>query len=181
MTRRGTLAYYLAAWVIGCFVMAFLKWLGDTLAGNFQAASILLTTYFFSLIFGAIAILLFAFLMRRAMRLVGTHSLWAWCLWGAVLAFAEIEALIGAQGPLLSILLSIHSGALGAVFFAAVLQAAGSLAGRNLWQAPVGGAITAVVLCLVDRAFAYSSEMPATPEGEGVLTGNSGLRENKSA
>jgi hypothetical protein len=25
MTRRGTLAYYLAAWVIGCFVVAFLR------------------------------------------------------------------------------------------------------------------------------------------------------------
>ena len=57
MTRRGTLAYYLAAWVIGCFVMAFLQWLGEALAGNFQTASILLTKYFFTLIFGAIAIL----------------------------------------------------------------------------------------------------------------------------
>ena len=180
MTRRGTLVYYLAAWVIGCFVMAFLQWLGDTLAGNFQTASILLTTYFFSLIFGAFAILLFAFLMRRAMRLAGTYALWAWCLSGAIMAFLEIEALIRAQGPVLAILLLIHSGASGAVFFAAALEAAGSLAGRNLWQAPAGGAITAVVLCLVDRAFAYSSEMRAR-EGEGVLTGNTGLRENKSA
>jgi hypothetical protein len=181
MTRRGTLAYYLAAWVIGCFVMAFLQWLGEALAGTFQPASILLTTYFFSLIFGAVAILLFALLLRRSMRLVRTHALWAWCLWGAVVASAEIEGLIGAQGPLLSVLLSIRSGAFGAVFFAAVLEAAGSLAGRNLWQAPVGGAITAVVLCLVDRAFAYSGEVRATVEGDGVLTGNAGLRENKSA
>jgi type IV secretory pathway TraG/TraD family ATPase VirD4 len=177
MTRRGTLAYYLAAWVIGCFVMAFLQWLGETLAGNFQTASILLTTYFFSLIFGALAILLFAFLLRRSMRLAGTHALWAWVVWGAILAFAEIMALARAQGALLS----IRSGAFGEVFFAAVLKAADSLAGRNLWQAPAGGAITAAVLCLVDRAFAYSSETRATMKADGVLMGNAGWREDKSA
>jgi hypothetical protein len=159
MTRRGTLAYYLAAWVIGCFVVAFLQWLGEALAGNFHTASILLTTYFFSLIFGAIAILLFAFLLRRSMGLLGTHALWAWFLWGAILSFVEILALIHAQ----SALLSIRSGEFGEIFFAAVLNAADSLSGRNLWQAPVDGAITAVVLCLVDRAFAYSSE--AEPKG----------------
>jgi len=177
MTRRGTLAYYLAAWVIGCFVMAFLQWLGEALAGNFQTASILLTKYFFTLIFGAIAILLFAFLLRRSMRLVGTHVLWAWCLWGAVLAFVEILVLIRTQGALLS----IHSGAFGEIFFAAVLKAADSLAGQNVWQAPVGGAITSVVLCLVDRAFADSSEMRTTAGAGAVLTGNAGLHENKSA
>ena len=26
MTRRGTLAYYLAAWVVGCFVVSLLIW-----------------------------------------------------------------------------------------------------------------------------------------------------------
>jgi hypothetical protein len=181
MTRRGTLAYYLAAWVIGCFVMAFLRWLGEALAGDFQTASILLTTYFFSLIFGAIAILLFALLLRRSMRLVGSRAVWAWFLWGAILGFAEIVALIRAQGPLLSILLSIHSGAFGAVFFAAVLEGAGSLAGRNLWQAPVGGAITAAVLYLIDRAFDHSSEMQAATGADAVLTGNTRLREDKPA
>jgi hypothetical protein len=169
MTRRGTLAYYLAAWVIGCFVVSFLQWLGETVAGNFHTAAILLTTYFFSLIFGAMAILLFAFLLRRSMHLAGTHALWAWFLGGAILAFVEIWVLIRAQGALLS----IRSGPFGGIFFAAVLKAADSLAGGNLWQAPVGGAITAMVLCLVDRAFAYSGEMPARVAG-GVLAGPSG-------
>jgi hypothetical protein len=79
---------------------------------------------------------------------------WAWFSWGAILAFLEIGALLHAQNALLS----FRSGEFGEIFFAAVLNAADSLAGRNLWQAPVAGAITAVVLCLVDRAFAYSSE-----------------------
>ena len=51
MTRRGTLAYYLAAWVIGCFVISLLQWIGEAVAGEIHTASILLTTYFFSLIF----------------------------------------------------------------------------------------------------------------------------------
>lgn len=154
MTRRGTLAYYLAAWVIGCFVIAFLQWLGEALAGNFQTASILLTRYFFSLIFGAVSMLLFAFLLRRSMRLFRTHAVWAWLLWGAILAFLEIFALIHAQNALLS----FRAGEFGEIFFAAVLNAADSLAGRNLWQAPAAGAITAAVLCLVDRAFVYAGE-----------------------
>ena len=154
MTRRGTLAYYLAAWVIGCFVVSLLLWAGDALAGDFETASSLLTTYFFSLAFGATAVLLFAFLLRRSMRVLGTHSLWAWLLSGAVLAFLLILGLIRAQSPLLS----IRSGEFGEIFFGAVLKAADALAGRNLWQAPVDGAITAAVLCLVDRAFDRANE-----------------------
>jgi hypothetical protein len=154
MTRRGTLAYYLAAWVIGCFVASFLQWIGEAFAGEIQTASILLTTYFFSLAFGAVAILLFAFLLRRSMQLLGTHALWTWFLSGAVLSLLEVSALVHAQ----SALLSIRSGQFGEIFFAAVLNAADALTGRNFWQAPADGAITAVVLCLVDRAFAGPTE-----------------------
>ncbi len=154
MTRRGTLAYYLAAWVIGCFVVSLLQWIGEALAGEIHTASILLTTYFFSLAFGAVAILLFALLLRRSMRLLGTHALWIWFLSGAILSLVEIFALTRAQ----SALLSIRSGEFGEIFFAAVLDAADVLAGHNFWQAPVDGALTAVVLCLVDRAFARPNE-----------------------
>jgi hypothetical protein len=154
MTRRGTLAYYLAAWVIGCFVVAFLQWLGEALAGEIHPASILLTTYFFSLIFGAVAILLFAFLLRRSLRLLKSHALWMWLLAGAVLSLLEILILIHMRNAILS----IRVGEFGEFFFAAVLNAAGTLSGHNLWQAPVDGAITAVVLCIIDRAFARSNQ-----------------------
>ena len=154
MTRRGTLAYYLAAWVIGCFVVSFLQWLAEALAGGTPAASVLLTTYFFSLVFGAGAVLLFAFLLRGMMRLLRTHALWIWISSGAVLASLEILAFIHAQNALLS----VPSGGFGEFFFAAVLKAADSLSGHNLWQAGVGGAATAAVLCLVDRAFDRPNE-----------------------
>lgn len=157
MTRRGSLAYYLAAWVIGCFVVALMQWAGEALAGELQTASILLTTYFFSLVFGAVAMLLFAFLLRRWMRLLGTHAQWAWFLSGGILSFLEIFALSHAQ----SALLSIRSGQFGEILFAAILKAADALSGRNFWQAPIDGALTAAVLCLVDRAFARSNENEA--------------------
>lgn len=160
MTRQGTLAYYLAAWVVGCFVIAVSQWVGEAFAGEIHTASILLTTYFFSLIFGAVAVLLFAFLLRRWMRLIGSHTRWAWLVSGAVLALLQTYILIHAQ----SALLSIRSGQFGEVLFAAILNAADSLSGRNLWQAPVDGAITASVLCIVDRAFSRPDETAPEPK-----------------
>lgn len=149
MTRRGTLAYYLAAWVIGCFVVSTLQWTGAALAGYFEPASNLLIRYFFTLVFGAIAVLLFSFLLRRLMRLLGTHAPWAWFVSGAMMALALIFALLRAQGALLS----IRGNELGEILFGAILKAADVFAGRNIWQAPADGALTALVLCLVDRAF----------------------------
>jgi hypothetical protein len=160
MTRRGTLAYYLAAWVIGCFVVSLLQWIGEAFSGEIQTISILLTTYFFSLIFGAVAILVFAFLLRRWMRLLGSHAQWAWMMSGGALALLQMSILIRAQ----SALLSIRSGELGEFFFAALLRAADALAGQNLWQAPIDGAITAGVLCLVDRAFIRPNEAAREPK-----------------
>ena len=156
MTRRGTLAYYLAAWVIGCFVVAVLQWIADAFAGSMGTASALLITYFFSLVFGAVTILLFAFLLRRCMRLMKAGSLWIWVVSGAALAFVLIIALIHAQNALLS----MRSGQFGELFFGLILKAVDSLSGHNLWQAPVAGATTAAVLGLVDRAFAPQNHAP---------------------
>jgi len=159
MTRRGTLAYYLAAWVIGCFVVSLLQWIGEAFAGEIQTASILLTTYFFSLIFGAVAILLFAFLLRRWMRLLGSYAQWAWMLSGGALALLQMFILIRAQ----SALLLTRSGEFGGFLSGTLLKAADVLAG-HLWQAPIDGAITAAVLCLVDRAFVRPNEAATEPK-----------------
>jgi hypothetical protein len=149
MTRRGTLAYYLAAWVIGCFVVSFLQWTGDAIAGDFRPASALLTTYFFSLVFGAVSVLLFSSLLRLSMRLLGTHNLLVWPLAGGLLALLLIVGVIRAQGALVS----LRSSPLGEILMGVALKAADALRGRNLWLVPVDGAMTGLVLCLVDRAF----------------------------
>jgi hypothetical protein len=104
--------------------------------------------------------LLFAFLLRRWMRSLGTHAQWAWLVSGAGVGLVLIFILIRAQ----SALLSIRSGEFGELLFAAVLKAADSLSGRNFWQAPVDGAITGWVLCLVDRAFSRTTEATTEPK-----------------
>jgi hypothetical protein len=159
MTRRGTLAYYLAAWVIGCFVLSVMAWgLARPQEGvPLAAPARLLILYFLSLAYGAVDMLLFAFLLRRAMRLWGTHNLWLWMFAGAVLGAALVrlllwsgDALVGAsplsgRGPLSYLLLAFWT-------------APNALRLAGIWQAPIGGALTAIVLCLVDRAFNRPAE-----------------------
>ena len=53
MTRQGTLAYYLAAWVIGCFIVSLLVWVIAVASGQPPRAAMLLEMYFFALVFGA--------------------------------------------------------------------------------------------------------------------------------
>src|SRR6185312_9609690 len=97
MTQRGTLAYYLAAWVIGCFIAALLAWCVGAWYGAYAVnASVLLTEYFLSLIFGAADALLFAFLLRRLMHSWHTYTVWVWLLSGAGIAAVVIGVLIAA-------------------------------------------------------------------------------------
>jgi uncharacterized membrane protein len=150
MTRRGSLAYYLAAWVIGTFIVAIPIGFGHT-----TKISELLMTYFFALMFGATDALLFALVLRRIMRWIGTHTMWAWLLTGGcmasvltlLLAWSGNTAmrLEGLPGPLQRILQSV---------FTVIWTAPITLQHESpWWLVPIDGAVTAGVLCLVDRAF----------------------------
>jgi hypothetical protein len=158
MTRRGTLAYYLAAWVIGCFVISALMLAKDLVngAGNVNGA-VLITTYFFALIFGAADALLFAMLLRRVMRLWGTSVVWHWLLAGAAVGLVLMllvqvdDAWTRWRAPL--------TGPAG-YLFQVFLMAPDALRRSAWWQAPLGGGITAAVLALVDRAFARTEPLP---------------------
>jgi hypothetical protein len=153
MTRHGTLAYYLAAWVIGCFIVSLLAWLIAVMAGQPARASLLLTTYFFALVFGAVDALLFAFLLRRLMHWRRTHAVALWLVAGAGVGFALIlllteanDAWINWNGPL--------NGTI-AFFLSALLAAPDALRHAGFWQVPIEGGGLGVVLCLVDRAFNF--------------------------
>jgi Na+/melibiose symporter-like transporter len=156
MTRRGTLAYYLAAWVIGCFVAAVLFF---SVTGGAGAAALLLT-YFFTLIVGATDLLIFAFLLRRLMGRLGTHRIGNWALAGAALSslLMLLFAWISSRRPA-----AWGTGALEAVTNVLV-GGAEVLRQTGFWQAPVDGAVTAVVLCLVDRAFDRPAEAPESAQ-----------------
>ena len=105
MTTRGSLAYYLAAWVCGCFFMALALWLemqfsrAATLQGTFQSVSFL-GFCFFGLIFGAVPALLFGWILRRLMKLFPRGTVWLWVAAGAALAVLLIWCL-GSLGHLL--------------------------------------------------------------------------------
>jgi hypothetical protein len=161
MTRHGTLAYYLAAWVIGCFVISSLLWLTELLSGaSGLNASVLLMTYFFALIFGALNALFFAFLLRKVMRLWNTYAVWSWLVAGGALGFILMLLLARADDAWIRVHAPL-SGPAGYVF-QALLLAPDALRRAGPWQAPVGGAITALVLCLVDRAFARNEPTAET-------------------
>jgi hypothetical protein len=154
MTKRGTLAYYLAAWVIGCFVISLMVWLfapaqeGAPLA----APARLLILYFLSLAYGAVDILLFAVLLRGAMRLAKTHNIAIWTVSGAVLGFTLARLLLWSGDALVGASPPSGRGPLGYLLLA-FWTAPNALRRAGIWQAPIGGALTAIVLCLVDRAF----------------------------
>src|SRR5579863_316595 len=94
MTRRGSLAYYLAAWVCGCFFMSLAIWLGNRLRPTAPpSVPLLLYIYFLSLMLGAVASLLFGFLLRSAADAMHWNRIWHWLLGGAILAPALIAIL----------------------------------------------------------------------------------------
>ena len=167
MTRRGTLAYYLAAWVIGCFVVSLLLWIiaarSAAASGEEANASMLLRINFLSLIFGAPGALFFAFLLRVLMRWWGTHAVWKWMLMGAWLAVVPVLLLVPFYERY-SRSMSFVPGTMGFVL-ALILAGPGLLSHSGLWQVPIEGAVTGAVLCLVDRAF----DRPAEPNGQTSL------------
>jgi hypothetical protein len=152
MTRRGSIAYCLAAWVIGSFIVALVF---SFASDQSSSASVLIELYFFALIAGAVDLLLFALLLRRIMRLLGTHRLWAWALAGAGL-FAILTYLLAGISQKLPEALQI-----GMFRIVANIVFSGPQALRlaGLWQAPIEGALMATVLCLVDRAFDRPAEV----------------------
>jgi hypothetical protein len=161
MTRHGTLAYYLAAWVIGCFIVSLTIFASSAAIGQALRASMLLETYFFALIFGAVDALLFAFLLRRSMRLFGTHALWIWLVAGAAVAFVLVLVL-GKAFDVWNLWESANfkpDGGVTASLIALILTAPEALRRAGLWQVPINGAAIGAVLCLVDRAF---NHLPST-------------------
>ena len=164
MTRRGTLAYYLAAWVIGSSSVAVMLWIISTFgaAEESPSASIFLRIDFLSLIFGAPGALAFAFLLRQMMGWWGTHAVWKWVLAGAWLAIVPVLLLV----PLyerFSRSMNFNPGSLG-FLLALILAGPGLLSHSGLWQVPIEGAATAAVLCLVDRAFDRLDEAADTQQ-----------------
>jgi hypothetical protein len=152
MTRRGSLIYYLTAWICGCFFMSLAIWTRDRWGASVSSprsreAFGVLFFYFYGLVFGALAVLIGAFILRRIMTLLKCKTPLHWAVAGAILAPILIGGLgawgvrVGAQQRLDPRLLSFLL--LGP---AMVVQA-------GWWLAIPAGAATGFLLCRVERAF----------------------------
>lgn len=157
MTRRGSLAYYLAAWVIGGFVVALGFWWASS---TDSSVSGFLMAYFFALIAGPVDLVLFAFLLRRALRWSGTHNLFVWAMTGAALFFGLLALLTTISMNLGGALQAGGPYLLESVLF----SGPDALLAGGFWPAPLEGAGVAIVLCLVDRAFDRPAEPSQPPQ-----------------
>ncbi len=162
MTRHGTLAYYLVSWVCGCFFMSSAIFLRYTLdphrdvplslhgaVGNFWLFS------FVGWIFGIGISLVGGFLMRRLMNAFHLRSTRAWVISGAILAPIIILA-FGYLGRALQ-----SSTSKLAVAYEYVFGQAGTvILDSGWWLAIPVGALAALILFRVDRAFGHSQLIP---------------------
>jgi hypothetical protein len=153
MTRRGSLAYYLAAWICGCFFMSAAVWLKDL--GNQPVQLVtptgvagLLFFSFYGLILGAIAAMTGAFLLRRLMALAHWEQGWQWALAGAILA----PLLIGALGAWWRH--ATWPAQPGPRWLSLLAYGPSIVLEAGLWLAIPPGAATAFVLYRIHRAFA---------------------------
>lgn len=153
MTRQGSLAYYLAAWVCGCFFMSFTIWFGNELRPTVpRSVPLLFYIYFISLIFGAVTCLLFGFVIHHAASLMTWTQVWHWLAGGAVIA----PVLTGLVGAISASQLLKGSGWRAWIFVPLMgpyLIAGGGRSWMVLLTSPAGAA-TAWVLFRVQRAFA---------------------------
>jgi len=163
MTRQGTVAYYLAAWVIGCPVVALVIWLTESVEHGMGTSSELLEFCFFALMCGAIDVLLFAFILRRAMRSSGARKIAIWTLSGAVLALGLVFCLVW-LGDRVSAA-GIQRGP-GYFLYAFLFAGPAAMWSSGWWQAALDGAAIGAVLSLVDLAFnpARAPETAAGPD-----------------
>ncbi|HUK31476.1 MAG TPA: hypothetical protein VLV89_10205 [Candidatus Acidoferrum sp.] len=159
MTRKGSIAYYLAAVVCGSFFFTLAQFIigranqggiGD-LARSFIAA------FFLESIFGCVPQLLAAFVLRRLASPLRWTEAWHWAVGGAGVFLLVLFALSLLGAGFNRVAGGTRIAPLGQYLFS---QAADSLHG-GIWQALAAGALTALVLFAVNRAF--TREYPAQP------------------
>jgi hypothetical protein len=159
MTRHGTLAYYLAAWVCGCFFMStaiFLRFTLDPhrdvpLSMHGAVSNFWLFT-FVGWIFGLGISLFGGFAMRRLMHAFHLESTGAWIVSGAILAPVIVLA-FGYVGRVLQ-----NSTAKPAQAYQYAFGQAGCvILDSGWWLAIPVGALAAFILFRVNRAFAQTN------------------------
>jgi len=155
MTRRGSLAYYLASWICGGLFLTVAMYLQERASpegmgiGPTGAGAAIITTYFLVLVFCAFLSVVFAFLLRLSMDWLHADSLWQWALAGVILSLpmawgirwaSRATDAAGLQGPGRQIAVLLFLGVRG-------------IAERHVLLGLPVAALTAAVLFLIHRAF----------------------------
>ena len=155
MTRRGSLAYYLASWICGGLFLTVAMYLQERASpegmgiGPTGAGAAIITTYFLVLVFCAFLSVVFAFLLRLSMDWLHADSLWQWALAGVILSLpmawgirwaSRATDAAGLQGPGRQIAVLLFLGVRG-------------IAERHALLGLPVAALTAAVLFLIHRAF----------------------------
>ncbi len=167
MTRRGSVSYYLAGWVVGCLFMSLAVWLPGRWepthwTPEFKGASGFLAFYFLGLVFGAFTALLGAFLLRRLAALLSWKESWQWALLGAGLA-GLLVLWLGVLDREMAERLPPRP-----IEFARILLLGGpgAIHPRAVWISFPVGAATAWALHLIQRAFEPRGESTDPPVAE---------------
>jgi hypothetical protein len=159
MTRTGSLAYYAAAWVIGCFVLTSVGSFADLLHGQTFGIKEFLGYSFISMVVGALDSILYAFSLRNLMHLRSARVLVEWIAAGAAIAYL-LTALLTWAG-LAFTASSLYRGSLGEFLFEAIFLGPVEVWKGSAWITLASGAITGWILFLIDRAF--TKEYPPQP------------------
>jgi hypothetical protein len=160
MTRRGSLVYYLASWIIGGFFLTVAMYLQERAApegmgiGPSGAGAAILTTYFLVLVFCAFLSVVFAFFLRLGMRWLRAERLWQWVLAGVVLSVPLTWGVRWASRATDAAGLEGAARQLAVFLF---LGVRGIAEQHPLLGLPAAG-LNAAVLFLIHRAFAQKSE-----------------------
>jgi len=162
MTRRGSLAYYLAAWICGCVFTSDAVWLFSIYSvrgysNQFAGVFGLLFLCFYGLMCGAVPALIWAFILRRLMKALNRRRTVEWIAAGAGLSTALVVGL-GEWGLRFS-----NHGATPPLPIESLVCGPVGVMTADWWLAIPSGAATAYVLYRIDRAFAPAAQ-PATTD-----------------
>lgn len=156
MTRRGSLAYYLAAWVCGGLLFAATSFIAAPANSDYGLTPDtrgFLAASFFVLAYGWGFTLAFAFILRNLARVFRWERPWPWTISGGGLALGF--ALVCSSLPVAWLVRSSWLRSFAGLFELRASTAA-SLGSRSLLAAlatTLAGMLTAFLLFRVDRAF----------------------------
>lgn len=164
MTRRGSLAYYLAAWICGGTFASVELWIANSEVGSpifvpgIWGAQ-LFSFCFAGLILALLPAVLTGFLLRILARAARLRKMWQWAIAGGFVALGTVAVLCR---------LDQNPWPPGGIARARELFTSGpaSLSAAGWWMPIAPGALMGIALCRIEAAFAREShDSNGSPRG----------------